>query len=142
MTMSEYDAYVSEHGKDFAYKVSPGLLNKVYDVRDFALNNVMVMIAADGRFDAEEERFAREMARKWGFNVKQLAPMFEMAKNGRLVIKMPEARKQRERIYKLMKKAAMADNEMAPEEQQLLDSVKKQFLPDNEEEKKESEEIA
>jgi len=142
LTMLEYDAYVAENGKDFSYKVSPRLLNKLYDVRDFALNNVMVMIAADGCFDAEEDRFAREMAHKWGFNVRQLAPMFQMAENGRLVIRMPEARKQRERIYKLMQKAAMADHTIVAEERQLLYNVKRQFLPDNEGEKEEAEEIA
>jgi tellurite resistance protein len=139
LSMPEYEAYMAEHAADFTYKVNPSLLDKAYDVRDFALNNVMVMIAADGKFDAEEEKFATEMARKYGFSVKQLAPMFEMAKQGRLVVKMPEDRKQRERIYKLMVKAANADNEVAPEEQKLLDAVRAQFLPENEEEKKEAE---
>lgn len=138
LSMPEYEAYMAEHAADFTYKVNPSLLDKAYDVRDFALNNVMVMIAADGKFEAEEEQFATEMARKYGFSVKQLAPMFEMAKQGRLVIKMPEDRKQRERIYKLMVKAANADNEVAPEEQKLLDAVKAQFLPENEEGGKEA----
>ena len=41
-------------------------MSKLYDVRDYAFNNVMVMIAADGVFDEEEQKFAPQLAKKWG----------------------------------------------------------------------------
>ncbi|MCK5268986.1 MAG: TIM44-like domain-containing protein [Spirochaetes bacterium] len=128
ISVSEYQQYLSDHSSEFVYKIDPEMLDKMYDVRDFALNNVMVMIAADGVFDKEEEVFAKQIAKKWGFKVQNLQQMFNMAQNGRLVIRMPENTKHRNKIYKLMEKAAMADDNIAESEQKLLDSVKKQFL--------------
>ena len=51
--------------------------------------------------------------------------------SGRLVIRMPEDKKMRENIYRLMVKAAEADNEITPAEQNLLDSIKRTYLTSN-----------
>ncbi len=128
MDESGYLVYLENNKGSFSYSISTDLLDKLYDVRDYALNNTMIMIAADGKFADEEVDFVKQMARKWGFNVKKLDPMFKMAAAGRLSIKMPEKRKQKEKIFQLMKKAANADNEVSKEEQQLLDQVEEFFF--------------
>lgn len=132
MSRSEARDYMEEHSRDFSYQVDPNLLDKTYDVRDFAFNNVMVMIGADGVFAEEEMTFAKEVARKWGYNVNQIQPMFQMAQAGRLAVRMPEKMKARKRIYRLMEKAAMADQNLAEQERLLLENVRKQFLQDEE----------
>ncbi|MBU1534809.1 TIM44-like domain-containing protein [Myxococcota bacterium] len=124
LTTGEYQEYRRTHKKEFLVNLDPALVNKLYDVRDYAFNNVMVMIAADGVFDEEEQKFAMELAKKWGYPVSQISSFFQMAMNKTLVIRMPDDAKKQQRIYKLMVKAAMADNTMAPEEQKLLDDVR------------------
>jgi hypothetical protein len=100
----------------------------MYKVRDYAFNNILIMIAADGVFDAEEIDFAKKMARKWGYAPSKIEGMLDMAANNQLVLRMPEDRKDIEKIYKLMVKTAAVDGNVSPEEQALLDSVRQQYL--------------
>jgi len=53
--------------------------------------------------------------------------MFEMARSGRLVIRMPEDAGKKKKIYALMQKAANADDNISPEEQRLLDYIKETY---------------
>ncbi len=127
MSMDEYRNYLSEHGSEFAYRVKPESIDRLYDVRDYAFNNVMVLIAADGEYREEERRFAGELAGKWGYDVSKLEPFFQMARAGRLVIRMPEDRKKQRKIFELMKKAAEADQNVSPEEERLLDEIRQRY---------------
>jgi hypothetical protein len=47
-----------------------------------------------------------------------------MAKSNRLVVRMPQDAKQKQKIIAMMEKAANLDNTITPEEQALLDEVK------------------
>ena len=85
------------------------------------------MIAADGVFDSEEQKYAENMAKKWGYNVSKLEPMFKMAQGGSLTLRMPDDPKDREKIYKMMEKAANADGSIGKEEQELLDYMKNTY---------------
>jgi len=107
--------------------VDTGLIDKLYDVRDFAFNNVMLVIAADGVYADEERQFAEDLAKKWGYSVEKLQPFFAMAQNSQLVIRMPDDQKKQKKIYKLMKKAAESDKNISGEEQKLLDYIKGQY---------------
>jgi len=127
MSIAEYNDYVSDNASQFSYKVNPDLLDKLYDVRDFAFNNVMVVMAADGNFSEEEEEFMRELAQKWGYDINRIQPFFQMALNGQLVIRMPEDLKKQQKIFKMMEKAAAADSSISPEEQDLLDRMRMQY---------------
>lgn len=127
MSAEEYEAYRSEHAADYSYSVSTSLIDKLYDVRDFAINNVMVVIAADGVIDQKERYFAEGIAKKWGYNLDKLEPFFTMAMNRGLVIRMPDNTKKREKIFALMEKAAAADENITPEEQQVLDAIRQQY---------------
>lgn len=128
MDKYQYNQYLSTNKSDFSYQVKPDLIDSLYNVRDFAFNNALIMIAADGVFDPGEEEFARKLAKKWGYNVNKIHHMFEMAKSGRLVIRMPDNMKQRKKIYKLMHRAAMADGNICDSEQKLLNFVERNYL--------------
>jgi predicted lipid-binding transport protein (Tim44 family) len=127
MSMAEYESYLAANADKFSYSADTALVDKLYDVRDFAFNNMMVVMAADGAFAAEERQLAEDLAKKWGYDLSKLEPVFQMAQNGRLVVKMPQDKKKQKKIYKLMVKAAQADQNVSPEERQLLDGIKKQY---------------
>lgn len=127
MSVAEYEQFKSANASSFGYSVDTSIIDKLYDVRDFALNNVMVMIAVDGTIGDEERQFAESLARKWGYNNDKIEPFFTMAASGNLVIKMPENQKQRNKIFKLMQKAAEADEHITEQEQALLDSIRSQY---------------
>lgn len=118
---------IKERSSSMIGKVDTDKLDDLFDVRDYAFNNVLIMIAADGVFDTQEKEFAEKIAKKWGYSINKIQPMFDMAMNGQLVIRMPGNPKQKKKIFKLMLKAAQADNSVCKEEQQLLDNIKQQY---------------
>ncbi len=122
------EAYAAMSGRTDTTAVKPDILDAVYDVRDYALNNIMMIIAADGVFDQRERELAENTARKFGYKPDVLQPLFSQAATGRLSIKMPEDRKKRAKIYSLMVKAAMADSRISSEEKAILDTVKEVYL--------------
>ena len=128
MDIQEYNKFYSDNARNFIVKVNPEKLDSLYKVRDYAFNNVLIMVAADGVFDTEELEFTKKLAKKWGYNLKKIEPMFQMAQNGKLVVRMPENAKSRRKIYKMMEKASKIDGNISVEEQRLLDSVKAEYL--------------
>jgi predicted lipid-binding transport protein (Tim44 family) len=128
---AEYENYFSQYAKDFAYKVDPSMADDLATVKDFAFNNMMILMAGDGVFADDEKRLAAELAKKWGFKVDNIQPIFDMAVSGRLVIRMPEDSGKKKKIYALMEKAANADGNISPEEQRLLDHINETYLKDN-----------
>ena len=127
MDTYEYQSYFSDNSSDLVGAANPNKIDGLFAVRDFAFNNLLIMMAADGVFDTEEIALAERIAKRWGYNVDKIQPMFDMAKAGSLVIRMPDNPKHRKKIYHLMEKAANVDGSVSVEEQQLLDSVKKQY---------------
>jgi len=125
ISMEEYAAISS---KDMTSSVKTAVIDGVYDIKDYAMNNIMMIIAADGTFDSREKQLAEVLAKKFGYKANIIEPLFKQAASGRLSIKMPEDRKKREKIYGLMFKAAMADNDLSSEESRLLDDVKRVYL--------------
>jgi len=128
LSMAEYADYYSQNSKDFAYKIDPSLTDDLATVKDFAFNNMMIVMASDGVFADDEKELATELAKKWGFKADSIQLMFDMARAGRLVIRMPEDSGKRKKIYLLMEKAANADGNISNEEQQLLDYIKETYL--------------
>lgn len=125
LSMEEYAALADRSNTT---AVKPDILDSIYDVRDYALNNIMMIIAADGIYDRREKELAEGVAKKFGYKPDMLTPLFNQASNGKLSIKMPENRKKRTKIYSLMVKTAMADNNLSREEKVLLDHVKELYL--------------
>ncbi len=127
LSPGHYEEYVNTNIDNFSYQKDVKLLDKLMDVRDFAFNNVMVIMAADGAFQDEEKEFARRLARKWGYNESKLDPFFQMAQSGQLSIRMPENPSKIAKIYRLMEKAALADNTITEEERAVLDQIKSHY---------------
>lgn len=109
-------------------RVNPAVFENMYDVRDFAMNNLMVMIAADGVFADEERAFAEEAARRFGFKIDNMQALFDMAASGRLGLRMPNDVSKREKIIRMMEEVASTDGEIAPEEQKILDYLRSSFI--------------
>lgn len=105
--------------------VKPSELDELFDVRDYAFNNVMLIVGADGVFANEELEYANSLAKKWNYKPDKISGMFDMAKQGQLVMRLPEDHKKASKVYTMMEKAAMADGNISNEEKQILDEVKK-----------------
>ena len=108
--------------------VKPKHFDQLYDVKDYALVNMMVVLAADGLYSDEEREFAREVAKSLGFNPEGLESLFAQASAGRLGIRMPHQVAKRGSIFKLMEQAARADGRIDPAEQAILDEVRKSYM--------------
>ena len=86
------------------------------DIRDFALNNMMVVACADGTIQDEERDFLINTAKQMGYNTKKIAELFNQVKTTGLALKMPKEDKQRAKILKLMHKIANADGDFNDKE--------------------------
>ena len=67
LSKEEYDSHIKEMMPQMGAAISPDLDDSLYDVRDFAFNNIMVIFGADGVFADEEKAMAEELAKKWGY---------------------------------------------------------------------------
>ena len=103
--------------------VAVNQLDPLYDVRDYAFNNVLMILGIDGEITPEELQFGRALSRKLGYNEQKIAGMFELAKNRQLALRLPEERKSAIKVRMQMEKAALVDRNVSPAEQALLDEV-------------------
>ena len=127
MSLNEYYTFYAMNASGFAAGIKPDVIDKALDVRDYAFNNALIVMACDGVFDQEERNFAEQLAKKFGYNLDKIDPMFKMAQNGQLALKMPDDQKKREKVYRLMEKASVIDGNVDPAERALLDSIKQQY---------------
>lgn len=109
--------------KDKSFLAAPDNMK----IRDYAFNNIMVIWAADGVFAKSEKSVAERLARRWGYKPSKMKTLFELAESGRLSIRMPESQKDRQRIIKMMEKAARSDGYIDPKEQEIIDGVKSEY---------------
>ena len=128
MNRTKFTDYYDANKGDFTAKIDPFELDKLYNVKDYAFNNLVIIVAADGAFNDEERTFMIQAAKRWGFKSDDIEPLFKMAASGRLSIRMPENQNKRNSIYKLMVKAASADEKITPQEQKILDWVKANYI--------------
>jgi predicted lipid-binding transport protein (Tim44 family) len=120
---SEYSRLASEN--DFPLVTNAGVsdLDPLFKVRDYAFNNVMLIVASDGKFEQSEIDFVMKLAKKLGYDNDKLAGLYDLAKNNQLAIRLPERKKDAMKVLQIMIKAANADGNIAPEEQAILDDV-------------------
>lgn len=128
MDQPGYESHMREVQSQIGSKVSPGLDDSLYEVKDFAFNNTMVIFGADGVFAEEEKAMAEDLAKKWGYKKELTAPIVQAAMSGRLSIRMPADKTKAKKIFELMNKAAMADGKMDPAEKNILDQIEKKYL--------------
>lgn len=127
LASSDYKNYFQENKADFIASVDIDKLDSLFDVRDYAFNNVLVIMGADGNFEQAEREMAEKIAKKFGYNLDKIQPMFDMAKNKSLTIRMPDHPKKQQKIFKLMEKAASCDGNISSEEKAVLLNVKQQY---------------
>jgi len=128
LSTEEYRKQLGEEDGNVMMKLDPRVLDDLYDVKDYALNNIMIVVSADGAFSEEEENFSIGLAKRWGYNPEKLKPIFRIAAAGRLVIRMPDNPRKRAEIYELMKKAAAVAQDLSETEQRILDYVKEHYI--------------
>ncbi|HRH58345.1 MAG TPA: TIM44-like domain-containing protein [Chitinophagales bacterium] len=124
MSASEYTQYKQAAGATFVIDKKVDDLDELFKVRDYALNNVLMMVAADGRISEEELQYVNSLAKKWNYDLNKIQGFLMLAKMNKLVVRMPQDTKQKQKIIALMEKAATLDNTITPEEQALLEQVK------------------
>ncbi len=124
MSASEYTQYKQAAGASFVIDKKVDDLDELFKVRDYALNNVLMMVAADGRISEEELQYVNSLAKKWNYDLNKIQGFLMLAKMNKLVVRMPQDTKQKQKIIALMEKAATLDNTITPEEQALLEQVK------------------
>ncbi len=128
LAREDYDSHIKDVQPQIGAKIPSGLDDSLYEVRDYAFNNMMVIFGADGIFADEEKAMAEGLAKKWGYKKEFIARIVEAAMSGRLSIRMPSDKIKTRKILELMNKAAMADGKIDPAEKQILDQITKQYL--------------
>ena len=124
LAAADYKSLSDEQKPAMTTRVAVKQLDPLFAVRDYALNNVMMIIGSDGAISMDELNFAQDLSRKMGYDLKKLAGLFDLAKNRKLTLRLPEDRKSASKVLKLMETAAFADRRIAPEELALLEEVK------------------
>jgi hypothetical protein len=124
MSVAEYEQFKKSTSATFAIDKNIDALDDLFAVRDYALNNVLMMIAADGKITSEETDYINMLAKKWNYDLNKIQGFLMLAKTNKLVVRMPQDAKQKQKIIALMEKAASLDNTITAEEQALLEQVK------------------
>jgi len=123
LAADEYKALADSRKPDLATGIELSQLDPLYAARDYVFNNVLMMIGIDGEITPDETAYARQLARQMGYNEAKLGGIFELAKNRQLALRLPENRKTAIKVRQLMEKAALADHNISPTEQALLNEV-------------------
>ncbi|HRH58424.1 MAG TPA: TIM44-like domain-containing protein [Chitinophagales bacterium] len=124
MSADEYAQFKKSGNAAFAIDKNIDDLDDLFNVRDYALNNVLMMIAADGRITNQEMKYVNTLAKKWNYDLTKIQGFLSLAQNNKLVVRMPQDAKQKQKIITMMEKAAALDNDISVEEKQLLEQVK------------------
>lgn len=100
---------------------------KLFKVRDYAFNNILIIMAADGVFNEEEKQHVHQLAKQFKFNDEQVKGWTQLAEQKKLSMIWPFEKEDKQKVFAMMEKAAMSDNEMHPTEQVLLDEARQQL---------------
>lgn len=111
----------------YANGLSVENLDPLFDLRDYALNNLLSIIMADGRSTELEMAFAQQVSQKMGYDKSKLQTLFDLAKYSKLSLRIPPSRNQAEKVFMLMKKAAAVDGAVGREENALLQDMQQRI---------------
>ena len=124
-SMKDYLKLRSEAvGQEKKLEPQPVNINSLYGVKDYAFNNMMVIIGADGIFSAPERQMAKEVANGLGFKEDRIKELFQQALARRLTLRMPLNLRDRAKVIALMEKAATVDGNVAAAEAALIEQAK------------------
>ena len=121
----EYQIISQQRHLPLTTHVNAQEVDPLYKVRDYAFNNIMMIVMADGQVSPQELEYVNKLSSKLGYDKNKLAGMFDMAKNRQLIIRLPEEKSKAEKVYSAMEKAAHADGHLDPREEAILSDVRK-----------------
>jgi hypothetical protein len=96
-------------------------------LRDYALNNIMVILNADGQLTTDEKKFALRVTKLLGYKNEEMAILWEQGATKKMGIQMPADKKKQQKIYKLMQKAAESDKLMTVAEMAILKQISEKY---------------
>ncbi len=106
---------------------NPEDTEKLFKVRDYAFNNILIIMAADGVYSDEEKAHVNQLAKQFKYHEQQVAGWVQLAEQKKLSMIWPYEKEDKQKVYAMMEKAAMADNQIQDSERQLLEQAK-QYL--------------
>lgn len=125
-----YGTYIEENSSTFEFAVKVSELDSIMTTKEYAINNIMCIIAADGKMTEKELQYLEEFATKMKFSKKAKKGIIATAKENRLSLSFPDDQQAKEKIYELMVEAANADGIIQLEEQKILEHIKKIVFSD------------
>lgn len=111
----------------FITNAQPEDTEKLFKVRDYAFNNILIIMASDGVFNEEEKAHVNQLAKQFKYNQAQVDGWVQLAEQKKLSLIWPFGKDDKQKVYAMMEKAALADSNIQDSEKQLLDQAK-QFL--------------
>ena len=102
------------------------------DIRDYVLNNTMVILMADGVLEEAEKQYMEKLAKKLGYNADKISILWESTSINSLALNMPDDRNKQQKVYNRMVKAASSDGIIQDSERAILDEIRSKYqLSDN-----------
>lgn len=123
----EYNMVKSQLNIPMMTNANPEDVEKLFKIRDYAFNNILIIMAADGEFKQEEKAHLQQLAKQFKYHEAQVAGWIQLAEQKKLSMIWPYEKEDKQKVYAMMEKAAMADNDLHASEKALLDQAK-QFL--------------
>jgi predicted lipid-binding transport protein (Tim44 family) len=124
LSPQEYIQYKKQNTIRFVTGFDVDELDPAFTVRDFALNNIIYMTVVEGDFSFGRLDLIYKFAIKLGYNKKRIRGMIDLSKGRALGLRIPENRKQSERVYKIMVNAAKDIGYKSSGTQAILDEMK------------------
>jgi tellurite resistance protein len=97
------------------------------DIRDYVLNNTMVIMMADGVLEQAEKEYMEKLAKKLGYNADKIAILWESSSINSLALNMPDDRGKQQKVYNRMVKAAKSDGVIQESERAILDEIRQKY---------------
>ena len=128
LTKSEYNSRKYAYGEAIIPKRKEEKLEgHGLTARDYAINNIVVLLACDGDLNDQEKEYAKQTAGSMGYNKKKIAALWENNQVSHMAIMVPEDPKMKRKTLQLMHKAAAADGQVSEREQEFLNEIEKRF---------------
>lgn len=121
---AESNSLLKENQHLVLTKTNPLKAQDVLKIKDYVLNNVLIMLAADGKFTDEEHRFLKKLQTDLKFEDGYLNGLYNLAEQKKLSLIWPIESKDKKAVYELMEKAAHVDANLSQEEKNILEESK------------------
>lgn len=109
LTKSEYQSNRSNYGEPMLSKRKEDKMESHgLTARDYAINNIIVLLACDGKLNDQEKNYLKNVAGSMGYNQKKIAALWETNQLSHMAIMIPEDKAMQMKSLKLMEKAAAA----------------------------------